>query len=449
MKRLLQRSHKCSFVLGYGAFVFLSAFVVAGCSGPVKEPEPIVSVQVTPARRAGISEIVTGEAVVFPLEQAVISPKITSTIKEFLVQRGSQVRKGQLLAVLESADLSGAAEQSKGDYEQAQASYTTTTGATLPQQIQKAELDAATAKTSFDAQQKIYDSRKELFAQGAIPRRDLDSAEVTLAQARSQNEEAQKELSDLNRIGHAEALKSAEGQLSSAKGKFLSAEAQLSYTQIRSPIDGIVTDRPLYPGELAAANQNLLTVMNTSRLIAKSHIPQSAAATLRVGDAAEITFPGHGESQNESGGEPVPGRVSLVSPALDPGSTTIEVWVEIPKPPSQLKPGMTVELSIAARSAKDAIVVPAAAVFTQPETGDYVVVAGPDGLAHVTPVHIGLRGQAEIQILGGVKAGDAVITSGGYALPDKTRIKIEADPHANDSDENEKKNTMPAGAEKE
>src|SRR5262249_43945207 len=149
---------------------------------------------------------------------AVIAPKITSTIKSFQVQRGSRVRKGQLLAVLENADLSAATEQSKGEYEQAEASYTTTTDASLPEQIQKAELDAAATKTAFEAQQKVYDSRKDLFQQRALPRRDLDAAEVALAQAKSQNDQAQKQLEDLHRIGREQALKSASGQLSAAKG---------------------------------------------------------------------------------------------------------------------------------------------------------------------------------------------------------------------------------------
>jgi len=85
-----------------------------------------------------------------------------------------------------------AAEASKGDLDQAEASYVTTVNSSLPQQIQKAELDAAAAKAAFDAQQKVYDSRKDLFQQGALPRRELDAAEVALVQARSQNEQAQK-----------------------------------------------------------------------------------------------------------------------------------------------------------------------------------------------------------------------------------------------------------------
>jgi HlyD family secretion protein len=407
-----------------GALVTLALALtcLSSCSKKEQEVTPEVSVQVVPAKLGEISQIVTAEAVVFPLQQAVVTPKITSTVKSFQVQRGARVQKGQLLAVLENADLSAVAIQSKGEFEQAEASYVTSTVAGVPEQIQKAELDAASAKSAQDAQQKIYDSRKELFEQGALPRRDLDSAQVALVQARSQYQQAQKALDDLHRVGKQQALKTAGGQLSAAKGKLLSAEAQLSYSEIRSPIDGVVTDRPLFPGELASANQPLLTVMNTRRLIAKSHIAQSQAVTLKVGDPATIQIAGVDD--------PVPAKVSLVSPALDPGSTTIEVWVETSKPPAELKPGMTVQVSITAASAKNAILVPKNSLFESPESGSFVLLAGKDSLAHQTPVQLGLRGTTETQIAKGVSAGDSVIVSGAYGLPDKTKIKIEAPPPA-------------------
>lgn len=400
---------------------------VVSCSKKEPEVTPEVSVQVTPAKMGDVSQIVTAEAVVFPLQQAIVAPKISSTIKSFQVQRGARVRKGQLLAVLENADLSAAAVQSKGEYEQAEASYVSSTAAGVPEQIQKAELDAASAKSALDAQQKVYDSRKELFEQGALPRRELDSAQVAVVQARSQYQQAQKQLDDLRRIGKEQALKTASGQLSAAKGKLLGAEAQLSYSEIRSPIDGVVTDRPLFPGEVASANQPLLTVMNTSRLIAKSHIAQAQAVTLKVGATAEIHITGVDD--------PVPAKVSLVSPALDPGSTTIEVWVETANPPDTLKPGMTVQISITAATAKNAVLVPKNSVFESPDSGSYVLLAGKDGLAHQTPVQVGLRGVDEAQIAKGLNAGDSVITTGAYSLPDKTKIKIEASAPAGSPDD--------------
>jgi len=420
-----------------------ASVVWIGCSGKEQEVTPEVAVEVAPARSGEVSQMVSAEAVVFPLQQAVIAPKITSTIKSFLVQRGAHVRQGQLLAVLENADLSAAAIESKGEYEQAEASYVTSTAAGVPQQIQKAELDASSAKSALDAQQKVFDSRKQLFDQGALPRRDLDSAEVALVQARSQWQQAQKQLDDLRRIGKEQALKTAGGQLSAAKGKLLSAEAQLSYSEIRSPIDGVITDRPLYPGELASANQPILTVMNTSHLIAKAHIAGSEAVALKVGDRAALEIAGVEEA--------VPARVSLVSPALDPGSTTIEVWVETGKPPAALKPGMTVRVAITSATAKNAVLVPKNCVFESPEAGSFVMLAGKDGLAHQTAVEVGLRGTADTQIVKGLAAGDRVIVSGGYGLPDKTKIKIEAPAAGAESgNSGEKANDKtPAGAEKE
>jgi HlyD family secretion protein len=420
----------------FAAALALCAFAtLQGCGSTEKEPEPLVAVQVAPAKHDSISKTVSAEAVVYPLEQAVITPKITSTIRKFYVQRGSHVKKGELLAQLENADLASAAEQSQGEYEEAQAGYATTTGASLPQQIQKAQLDAAAAQASYDAQKKVYDARKELFDEGAIPRRDLDTAQVLLAQAVSQNEQAQKQLADLNRLGKEQTLKSANGQLAAAKGKYLNAKAMLSYSEIRSPIDGVVTDRPFYEGELATANQPILTVMNTAKLIAKAHIVQSEAVQLKVGDDAEIFVPGVDQ--------PIKGRVMLISPALDPGSTTIEVWVEAIRPGPALKPGMSVSFQATVRTEKNALVVPTAAVFKSAEGSDYVMLAGSDSKAHQTTVKVGIRNKQFAEIQSGLKEGESIIISGGYGLPDGSKITIEApakdkDDAGKDSADNDK-----------
>ena len=128
--------------------MLLACSVFAGCGSAEKEKEPVVAVQTTPAEKTSLSLLVKAEGVVFPLKQATVSPKITSTITDFKVQRGSRVKKGQLLAVLENKDLAAQVVASKGDSEQADANYAITVNAGLPQQMQKAELDAVAAKSS-------------------------------------------------------------------------------------------------------------------------------------------------------------------------------------------------------------------------------------------------------------------------------------------------------------
>ena len=318
--------------------------------------------------------------------------------------------------------------------------YSTTVNAGVPQQMQKAQLDLAAAKTGYDAQQKVYDSRKDLFAQGALPRRDLDTAEVALAQARAQYEVAEKQLADLNKLGEREALKSADGQMASAKGKYLGSKAALSYSEIRSPLNGVVTDRPQYAGELAAANQPLMTLMDLSKLVAKAHISRLDAARLKVGDAAELRTAGADDTFH--------GRVSLVSPALDAGSTTVEIWVEVTKPGDKLKPGMTAQVSIVAKTLKDALVVPTSALFKDAEDADYVMLAGSDNHAHQKIVKVGIRNADDVQIAEGLTATDRVIVSGGYGLPDKAQIKLVAPGAAKDDAAKDDDKATPAGAAK-
>jgi HlyD family secretion protein len=273
------------------ALAILPLFLLSACSKDSGEGEVSVPVQVVKVQKKTIQRTVAAEAILFPLQQAAITPKISAPVKAFYIKRGSRVRKGQLLAVLENSDLAAAAQESKGSYDQAQAAYETTTVSDLPQTVQKAQLDTQAAKELFTAQQKIYNSRQELFQQGAMPRKELDQAGVDLTNARNQYEIAQKHLDALMASGRQQQLKSAAGQLESAKGKYLGSAAQLSYSEIRSPIDGVVADRPLYPGEMVAAGTSLLTVMDISQVIGRTHIPQPEAAQLKVGDNATVTVP--------------------------------------------------------------------------------------------------------------------------------------------------------------
>ena len=390
----------------------------AGCSSDKGDKEPTVAVQVAAVEKATIQRIINTQAILFPRQQAAIVPKISAPVQKFLVKRGSPVHAGELLAVLENRDLSAAAQDTGGSYKQAEAAYETTTAASLPEEIQKAEADEQQAKQALDAQEKVFESRQQLFDQGALPRKELDQSRVDITTARNQYAIARKHLDALMAIGKQEALKSAAGQLESAKGKYLGAQAQLSYSEIRSPIDGVVTDRPLYPGEMAAAGTPLLTVMDVSSVIAKAHIPQDEAAALNVGDKGTMTVPGIDET--------VDGKVTVVSPALDPNSTTVEVWLEAKNPKHALKPGTSVQLSLTARTVKDALVVPASSVITTPDGATAVMLAGTDGRAHQRVVKLGIRNGDDVQILEGVTATDKVVATGAYGLPDKTKIKIEA-----------------------
>lgn len=394
--------------------VVVGIVLLTSCSKKEEESGPEVTVQVAKVERTTIRQVVHSQAVLFPKNQAAITPKIIAPVKQFYVNRGSRVHAGQLLAVIENRDLAAAETETKGTYHQAEATYQIETTSALPEEWQKAEYDLKAAKENYDAQQKIYDSRKKLYDEGALPRKDYDQSLVALTQAKSQYEVAAMHMESLQAAGKKQQLKSAEGQLTSAKGKYEGASAQLAYSEIRSPIDGVVTDRPTYTGETPPPGTPLLTVMDTSSVIAKAHIPQEQAAQLKTGDHAAIKAPGDVEAE---------GKVALISPALDPNSTTIEVWVEASNPDGHLRPGSSVTVEMLAQSVNDALVVPSSAVLKTPEGAEAVMVVQ-DGKAAQRPVETGVRDGDLVQITKGLTGNETVIVRGSYGLPDKTRVKI-------------------------
>lgn len=402
----------------FRAVCLLSAGILAslllGCSHEPAEKPPVVTVQTALVAQKPIQETVSADAVLYPLHEAALTPKVTAPVRKFYVQRGDKVHRGQLLAVLENRDLAAAAQESQGAYQQAQAAYESTTGAAVPEEMQKAELDVESGKQALDAAQKVFESRQNLYKQGALPRKDLDSAQVAYVQAQSQYEIAEQHLAALQKIGKRQEIKSAEGQLLSAQGKYEGSQAQLSYTEIRSPINGVVTDRPLYAGETATAGTPLITVMDTSVVIARAHIPQDQAALLKVGDPATISAPGLEASASA--------KISIVSPATDPNSTTVEIWIEAKNPKGELRPGTTVHVSMIAKQIPDATVVPSSALLQSEETGTTVMVVGPDQIAHAQPVKIGIRTENEVQVVSGLNVGQRIVTTGAYGLPDNTKV---------------------------
>jgi HlyD family secretion protein len=177
----------------------------------------------------------------------------------------------------------------------------------------------------------------------------------------------------------------------------------------------VVTDRPLFPGDMASAGTPLITVMNLSRVVARARVPAAEVSSLKVGDTAEISVP--------DGSKQVAGKVTVVSPAIDPNSTTVQVWAQARNPGDELTPGATVTVTVTAKKIPDALVIPRAALQNDPDTGPYVMLIDSESVAHRTKVETGIEQDDKVQITKGLKAGDLIVGQGSYALPDGTKVK--------------------------
>lgn len=412
------------------AILLAEAMLLSGCKQKDTAPAPEVSVQAEPVAVGKISEIIHVDGVLSPLAQAAIQPKVTAPVHHFLVQRADRVHAGQLLLTLENKDLSAMAQDNQGAFTAAQANYETAIQSTVPEDFTRSRLELKQAQADYDLNKSIVDARQQLFKEGAIPGRDLDTAKTTLLQAQAALDLANAHYRALETTTHKAAIEVAKGDLESAKGKYLNAKAQLSYTEIRSPIDGYVTDRPLFDGETAQAGTPVITVMDTSALIAKLHIAQSQAYALKVGSPGEIEVPGSDT--------PYPGKVMLISPALDSGSSTIEVWFRVENKKQLLKAGTPIHVSITGRTMDKATLIPKEALQTAPDGSYFVMLVDAKNTAQKHSVDIGIVSENQAQVLSGLKANDMVISSGSYALDPGTPIKISAEKAGYDSADGEK-----------
>ena len=112
----------------------------------------------------------------------------------------------------------------------------------------------------------------------------------------------------------------------------------------------------------------------------------------------------------------MPGKVTVVSPAVDPSTTTVEVWVQIANSGETLRPGGAVRVSIIAETIQNTLIVPASALLNSDTGGPKVMVITPDMVAHERMASVGVRQGDRVQILSGVQEGEQVVigdTAGG------------------------------------
>ncbi|HEV8144843.1 MAG TPA: efflux RND transporter periplasmic adaptor subunit [Bryobacteraceae bacterium] len=419
------------------ATLTLSIILVSCGSKEKKEGEAAEApapVLVERAVHGAIDRMVIADAVLYPIDQANVTAKIVAPVKRVRVNRGDHVRAGQVLLELEAADLAAAASESKHQYEQTQAALQTLTGATVLEERTKAQTDVQTAQQTLDAAKKLYDNRAALQREGALAQKLVDDAKVAMVQAQSQLETAQRHLQALSQVSQREAIKGAEAQANAAKSHEAIANAQLSYALIRSPINGIVADRPIYAGEMPPSGSPLISIVDISQIVARANVPLKEASAVKVGRPARITGP-EGD---------LPGKVTVVSPAVNANTTTVEVWVQAANPGELLKPGAIARIAIIAETIPDAIIVPATALLNAEGGGQKVMVVAANNVARERRVTVGVRQGDRVQIVSGVQEGDQVVVSGGLGLEDKAKVaiqqpKVEEEEEPSDEDKGDEK----------
>lgn len=375
----------------------------------------IVNVSVAKATAKAVPLVVNAPATVFGKDEAHISSRITARLQQVLVHEGEPVKAGQTLAVLDRGDLQAQEADAAAGVQSAQSALERTENATIPLQVTQARGDLAAKKAALDLAQKVFARRTELLKQGAISARDLETSQAELAQAKANFEAAQMNLEAVEKHTSAEDLQMARNALAQAKAREALAAANLSYAEIRSPFAGTVTDQFVFPGDLANPGTQLFTVADMATAVARAQVDPEQVSKVKIGQSC--TF-----QANDGEGTSRQGKISVINQAVDLARRTVEVWCEIPNLDHELKSGFFGSVSIAVGNV-DAVVIPLSAIEFQEGTDHgKVYVVDSQSIAHLRQVSAQRINDQEVRVLSGVSAGEFVITSGEYGMPDGTQV---------------------------
>lgn len=354
-----------------------------------------VAVEVVTATPADIQTSVVASGRVLPPARVDIGATITGRVATVRVREGARVAADQILVELEQSELAAAAAQAQAAVVRARARVSSVKTLALPT-AQAAQQQAA---ANLEVAQREAVRARDLVARGFVSQSRVDDAERQLDVARSQLASARAQVGAQGANG-AEAQQ-AQSQLVEAEAALAAAQAKLAQTLIRAPAAGVVLERTIEPGDIAQPGRRMLALAldGPARLIVQVDeknlplIKQGAVAT-----AAADAFPN----------ERFEAVVNYVSPGIDAARGTVELRLDVPKPPALLKSDMTVAIDVPGPVLRQTIMLPADAVRQLQTDAPWVLVVR-DGVAVRVPVKSGLQTQGRVAITDGLQAGERVI----------------------------------------
>jgi HlyD family secretion protein len=444
MKKKIVISVAASLVLicgGVGGYQLWQKSTLSNAASARQAP-PAVTVSTVKAKSQSIDDVlvVTGSVSAWdPLE---LGSEVSGLrIVKVNVEEGDTVKKGQVLALLNSSLLEAQLAEAKARLTSSEATLKKSMQPNRPEDIEQLHdaLDQANATIKQEqalekeARAMLADAELnehrfvELAKAGAAAASEADAKRLVAETARqeilnhrakmesaqSAAEQARQKLMEATRGGRQEDIDISKAVIAQTQAQIQELAVQISQTAIRSPDDGVISKRDAHIGSIASTGTPLFSIIRLNRLELRAQVSDQDLTKFKVGQHVRVTTT---EDQDSS----AIGTVWLVSPQVDPLSRLGTVRVELP-PNAGLKPGMFVrgEVKLAQRQA---VTVPVNCVQTR--NGESFVFTLDGDRVVSTPVKIGMQGDNYIEIKDGLKAGQEIVAKGARFLSDRDVVRV-------------------------
>jgi HlyD family secretion protein len=383
--------------IGLGLVLLIAVGVFAASRGGTKiDPSKLAKVE-----KGDLAKSVVATGKVTPIVKVEVKSKASGIVKKLLVDYGDHVKQGQLLAQLDKVEIEAQVEQSRAALEAAEANLHSTQA-----DLERAKVDAESPDVPL--LKRAYDRATGMAKDGVVSASALDDAEKNYEMALNKQNVSKAQVTVLKaKIAQAQA------QVAQDQANLKQLDEQLSYTDIVSPIDGIVLSRDVQMGDavssilvLGSSATLVMTLGDTSEVYVKGKVDESDIGKVYLGQPARIKV----ESFKDKS---FTGKVTKISPmgVEKDNVTTFEVRVSIQNPGGELKAEMTANAEIILEEHKSVLQIPEGAILYDKDKKASVEIPNPkgkDGKDKIA-VNIGISNGAKTEVLSGLKEGDQVV----------------------------------------
>jgi HlyD family secretion protein len=383
--------------VGLGIVLLIAIGVFAATRGGTKiDPSKLAKVE-----KGDLAKSVVATGKVTPITKVEVKSKASGIVKKLLVDYGDRVKKGQLLAQLDKIEIEAQVEQSKAALEAAQANLKSSQA-----DFERAKVDAEGPDVPL--LKRAYDRSVNMAKDGVVSTSALEDAQKNYEMALNKQNVSKAQVTVLK-------AKIAQSQANVAQDQanLKQLEEQLSYTDIISPIDGIVLSRDVQMGDavssilvLGSSATLVMTLGDTSEVYVKGKVDESDIGKVYLGQRARIKVESFKDKTFD-------GKVTKISPmgVEKDNVTTFEVRVSIQNPGGELKAEMTANAEIILDEHKNVLQIPEGAILYDKDKKASVEIPDPKGKEgkNKVAVNIGISNGAKTEVLSGLKEGDQVV----------------------------------------